>query len=269
MAGTKPRLIFVTYAAGSFEANLERNAAYVRRYMKADEVILLRRADLEADPIYAANRAVFDAPRGAGYWAWKPWAIGRALARARDGDVVVYQDAGFGLRYHNYLRVEALAAMARERGYIAGVVDPTHGPNRKWNRRSCLTATGELIPAYLDHPSVEAVLSLWTTAPASVGFVREWQRFCLDPDVIGDAPDPAKEDPDFVEHRYDQAILTNLAIRNGAPVLRPPEAVLPFAKSLMLLELVERARSSRAASLALNGFTAFLRLRDHIKGRQR
>lgn len=267
MHGPKPRLIFVTYASGPFEANLERNAAYVRRYMRADEIILLRRTDLEADPVYAANRAIFDAPRGAGYWAWKPWAIRRALAAARPGDVVVYQDAGVGYRYRNYLRIEALAAKARQTGFLAGVVNPTYGPNRKWNRQSCLRATGELTSAYLDHPTVEAVVSLWTTAPKSLAFVDEWLRFCLEPDAIADAPDPAQEDPAFVEHRYDQAILTNLAIRDAAPVLRPPAAVLPYAKSLMVLELVERAKTGRVAAIALSAFLTFLRLRDRLKGR--
>lgn len=262
-----PRIIFVTYASGTFEANLERNASYVRRYMHADEVILLRRGDLEADPIYAAHRDIFDAPRGAGYWAWKPWAIGRALAAARDGDVVVYQDAGFGLRYRNFLPLRALADEARRRGFIAGVVNPLHGPNRRWNHRRCLAATGEITPAYLDHPMVEAVISLWTTAPESVAFLREWQNFSLDAEVIGDSLDPEGEDSAFIQHRYDQSILTNLSIRHDAPVLVPDPRALPFAKSLTLLELVERSKTSSLIRALIPVLYVILGIRERFISR--
>ncbi|MDO9369815.1 MAG: hypothetical protein Q7T68_14705 [Sphingopyxis sp.] len=267
MPSHKPRIIFVTYASGAFEANLDRNAHYIRRYMHADEIMLLRRRDLEADPVYGAHRDIFDAPRGAGYWAWKPWAIRRALAIAREGDVVVYQDAGFGLRYRNLLPIKALAAQARRRGFIAGVVNPSYGPNRRWNHRRCLTATGEMTPKYLDHPTVEAVISLWTTAPESLAFLDEWQRFCLDAEVIGDSQDPASEDPAFVEHRYDQAILTNLSIRHEAPTLHPPQRSLPFVKSLALLELLARSERNVAIRALLPLLLVTLRTRDRIKSR--
>lgn len=267
MSRFEPRIIFVTYASGAFEANLERNADYVRRYMRADEIMVLRRRDLEADPVYAAHRDIFDAPRGAGYWAWKPWAIRRAVATARVDDVVVYQDAGFGLRYRNLLRMKALAAQARRRGFVAGVVNPSFGPNRRWNHRQCLAATGEITPAYLDHPTVEAAISLWTAAPESIAFLDEWLRFCLDADVIGDSGDPASEDPAFVEHRYDQAILTNLSIRHAAPTLHPPERSLPFVKSLALLELLARSESNMAIRALLPFLLVTLRIRDWFKSR--
>lgn len=264
----KGRIIFVTYAAGPFAANLVRNGWWVRRFMCADKVILLTRSDLEADPVYAPNRAVFDAARGAGYWAWKPWAIRRALSECKIGDVVVYQDCGFGLRYKNLLPIRALAHAARREGFIAGVANPAHGNNRRWSHRHCVTQTGAMTAEYLDHPIVEAVVSLWTNAPDSVAFVDEWLFHCLDPAVVGEPAEPEAEDPVFVEHRYDQSVLTNLAIKHSAPLLRPDAAVLPFAKSLMLLELAERAQQHRGWARVYAGLLAVLRLRDWLLGRK-
>jgi hypothetical protein len=72
-------LVYVTHAAGRFEANLERNGRLARWIGGARKAILLRRADLEADSIYAAHRDVFDA---AGRWLLGVEAMGHP---ARDG----------------------------------------------------------------------------------------------------------------------------------------------------------------------------------------
>jgi hypothetical protein len=261
MHTVKGRVIFVTYAAGAFTANLARNGWWVRWFMRADKLILLTRSDLEADPIYAPHRAVFDATRGAGYWAWKPWAIRCALNECQAGDVVVYQDCGFGLRYKNLLPIRALAQMARREGYVAGVVNPAHGSNRRWSHRHCVMQTGELTPEYLDHPTIEAAVSLWTGASGSVAFVDEWLTHCLNLAIVGEPPNTAEEDPSFVEHRYDQAVLANLAIKRKAPLLRPDTAALPFAKSLMLLEIAARAKQNRGWARVYAGMLAALGLR--------
>lgn len=268
VGSVKGRIIFVTYAAGTFAANLARNGWWVRRFMRADKLILLTRSDLEADPIYAPHRAVFDAARGAGYWAWKPWAIRRALNECQSGDVVVYQDCGFGLRYKNLLPIRALAHMALLEGFIAGVVNPIHGRNRQWNHRHCIMQTGQLTPDYLDHPTIEAAVSLWTSAPESVAFVDEWLAYCLSLAIIGEPANPTTEDPSFVEHRYDQAVLTNLAIKRRAPLLRPDPAILPFAKSLMLLELAARAQRHCGWAKVYEGLLSALHLRARLFGHQ-
>lgn len=52
----KGRIIFVTYPA-----NLARNGWWVRRFLRANKLILLTCSDLEADPVYAPHRAMFDA----------------------------------------------------------------------------------------------------------------------------------------------------------------------------------------------------------------
>jgi hypothetical protein len=48
--------------------------------------------DIDAK-FYKANKAILDAPR-AGYWLWKPYLIDRELKNMRDGDYLIYCDAG-------------------------------------------------------------------------------------------------------------------------------------------------------------------------------
>lgn len=265
---SRSRLIFVTYAAGAFARNLPVNGWFAKHFLRANEVILLRREDLEADPIYAPHRVVFDAARGAGYWAWKPWAIRRALASATDGDVVVYHDCGFGFRYKSLLYPRELLRLTRERGAIVGVRTGLYGSNRLWNHRECLRRTGAMTEAFLESPTIEASISFWRADAWSRGFVDAWLAACLDEEAIRDIrPDErSQQDPDFVEHRYDQAILTNLAVRHDAPVLTPSDGVLPFAKSISMLELDVRAchsRLHRAVRTALVGAASWRRQLRH------
>ncbi|HWU02317.1 MAG TPA: hypothetical protein VN222_06215 [Novosphingobium sp.] len=242
MAG---KLIYVSYASGRFEANLQVNARYARWLGGAERCILLTRRDLEASRIYAPHRDVFDAPRGAGYWAWKPWAILRAMDAAGPEDVIYYHDCGFGLRYKTFLRLRRLVALAREHGFVAGVACPQYGPNRIWNRRQCRELMGvggraDIAAA----PSIQATWSLWSNTPAARAFVERWLAYCLQFDAIRDASpaECAQEDEGFVEHRHDQAILTNLTLREGGFFVEPMEQTLDFAKSAAFLELDLRAR---------------------------
>jgi hypothetical protein len=255
-------LVYVTHAAGRFETNLQRNGRFARLIGGARKAILLRRADLEANDIYAAHRNVFDAPRGAGYWAWKPWAILQAMDASEPEDVIFYQDCGFGYRYLALLPLRRLTMLAREKGFVAGVVCPQYGPNRMWNRRRCLEMMGcagrdDIVEA----PSVQATLSFWSNTPEARTFVCEWLDWCLQLDAIRDAlpEERAAEAADFVEHRHDQAILTNLVYLRGAFALVPQDATRLFAKSASVLELDLLSRDSvfwRLLYRATIGFAA-------------
>jgi hypothetical protein len=252
-------LIYATYADGAFVRNFRTNAFFARHFMGADETRLFTRAELEASPLYAPHRSIFDAKRGAGYWAWKPWAILEALKAAQPGDVVLYQDCGRRLRYWSWLRPRELLAVAAERGFVAGVLSPQHGPNRRWNSAQCLEIMGCSDPWFLDQPVTEAVVSVWPVSERSMVFVSKWLEYCLKPDAIRDvAPEEiVHQAQGFVQHRYDQAILTNLVLKLDAPVLKPRAECLLFAKSVSVLELDLRANRSRIARVLLRILTTF------------
>jgi len=54
----------------------------------------------EVHEIYESHKALFDAPRGCGYWAWKPLLLYYYALQyppfygINEGDIVVYADAG-------------------------------------------------------------------------------------------------------------------------------------------------------------------------------
>lgn len=268
MAG---KLIYTTYASGPFTRNLKPNAFFARHFMGADKAMLYTRDDLERDPLYAAHKAVFDARRGAGYWAWKPLFIFRALQAAGPDDVVLYQDCGNGLRYKGLLRPRKLVEFARQHGFMAGVRSPQYGANRLWNRRRCRAIMGATDDRYGNAASIEASISVWPNTAESRDFVESWLKYCLDLEAIRDATSDEldNEDEGFREHRYDQAILTNLVLVRDAPALDVLDSTRPFAKSVTALELDLRSRSNvfwRIVHRAITGTGAVRRnIRTRIK----
>lgn len=263
------KLIYVTYAAGAYVRNLGPNGWFARHFMRADQIMQFTRADLEAHPLYAAHREIFDVPRGAGYWAWKPLFITEALKQAGPNDVVIYHDCGMGLRYKTILHPTRLIALARSSGFLAGVHNGQHGSNRRWNRRACLELMGADSDRVRDAVPVEAAVSLWTTNELSRRFLDAWLSWCLNLEAIrDDTPQEHRgEDPAFVEHRHDQSILTNLAVLEQAPVITPRADMLRFAKSVTMLELDQRGRDSLFWRLCRDGLLGLLKLRLKVLGR--
>ena len=44
-------------------------------------------------------------------------------------------------------------------------------------------------------------------------FIEEWLTWCLIKSIIDDEKDPYIQDKEFIDHRHDQSILTNLQIK--------------------------------------------------------
>lgn len=240
------KLIFVTYADGTYERNLRWNGLCARIFLGADKTFLFRRDDLESSDTYHQHSEIFDAPRGAGYWAWKPYFILRALHEAQPGDIVIYHDCGFGFRYKSFLRPRRILNLLKNSHFVAGVRMHQYGPNRRWCHKACFELMTDGSKKYLDAPITEAAVSFWVCSEPSKAFVSEWLNTCLNIEAIGDVSnnERAEQDSLFKEHRHDQAILTNLVISNEAQVLCPSPAAWRYAKSISMLELDLRARSN-------------------------
>lgn len=187
------------------------------------------RSQLEETSFYRANRRVFDAARGAGYWAWKPFFILETLKNSAEGDIIVYNDAG--RHQAPYVVDRSLGTLAdwvvRHRGgALPGVYIPQWGLNRQWTKGECFQAMNCDTSDIRDHPQVQATFSVWQRNDRSMDFVSEWLRWCVTPEAISDekvsdVPDAA----DFRDHRFDQSVLTNLSLKNGLACFGDPHQI--------------------------------------------
>jgi hypothetical protein len=199
-----------------------------------DECRAWNRRMLEETCFYAEHRALLDAPKG-GYWLWKPFLIARELSRLRAGDFLVYTDCGYPWRPLVIRQpVDPVLDWCEHEnaGLLPGVYATRHGANRRWTKRECFVAMNCDTAPYWEHPQVQATFSVWQKRPRAEEFVAEWLEWCLKPQALSDERTmPAiHEHPDFIAHRHDQSILTNLAIMRGVRCFGSPWEVHPDTK---------------------------------------
>ena len=188
-----------------------------------DHIVARTRADLIATDFYKTNRDVLDRCEGGGFCLWKPFLIRRELKEMRDGDLLLYVDAGDWLEgAGSDLRKTVAEVLQHEDVYL------TSGSfrNGDWTKRDTFVRMGCDSPPYHDAIQVEAGVCAFRASSSSRIAVGMWLGACEDADSLTSDENVMGRPnlPGFREHRYDQSILTNLAVRFGWPqgsALRP------------------------------------------------
>ena len=214
--------LYITFSGAPYEATtkliVERAIPY-----GADAVRVYDDRWLLTQPFYEQNRWLWDHPhkRGFGWYCWKPLVIWHALSTVQDGDVVLYTDADtipiapFGM----------LVDRCKADGGILLFAAEGH-TQIQWCKRDCSIVMGqdhrqaEALPN--DAPAGVARFMLFQRGPwRSTQFLMEWLTYCVNP--LANTFDPSvlgSEDFRFIEHRAEQAILTNLAHKYGLTLYR-------------------------------------------------
>lgn len=198
-------------------------------FHSTDEVHVYDEPWLMATDFYRRNQWLWEhhgdrnnVKRGFGWFAWKPYIILDALERANDGDIVMYVDA-------DTYPVRPFDMLYEECARIGGVMlFGAHGFERfnyMWCKRDCFLAMGQDSAKYWYGPHGVARFMLFQKGPwLTQQFLMEWLTYCLNPvcqtfddsrlghpEVYG----VEHSDPRFREHRTEQAIMTNLALKHG------------------------------------------------------
>lgn len=159
------------------------------------------------DEFAQANHETLSQTRGAGYWLWKPWIIFDALIETQPGDFIIYTDAGLIIN----ATINNLIAHMDQDILLFG---NTH-PHSRWCKMDVLKAMNCNRADFLNHEQVQASAIVIKKTPWSVKIISQWLRWAQTPGFIDDSPSIAQNTPQFIEHRHDQAILTNIALLNN------------------------------------------------------
>jgi FkbM family methyltransferase len=214
------RVVLVTYASGPrfLEAQRHLNAGALR-HAGISEIVPWTRQHIEQTRFYRQFRALLDLPRGSGYWIWKPFLILQQILALQDGDYVVYHDTGWVPGRFGFDR--SLAPLfdwsdAHADGCFPGLPCVAL-PNRSWTKRDCFIRMDCDSEPFWNAPQISATWSIWRRSARSIEFLCAWLRRATDPFSVTDHPNASGKDnfPEFIDHRHDQSILTNLAIATG------------------------------------------------------
>lgn len=166
---------------------------------------------------YLTNKETLNAERGAGYWLWKPAIILDAMLSVKDGDILIYSDAG--VEFINSVH-HIIERMDEDIFFF------TNGwPHVEWckgdvlqsilNWDVSLNSLPQTLRYMKEFKQIQASVIFFRVNHKTRDFVKEWLLYCQMPGFIDDSSSKLPNYPTFAEHRHDQAILTCLAIKHG------------------------------------------------------
>lgn len=221
------RVYLMSYATERF-AGVQRDLNISAIQWGVSNILTYREGDLHASEYYLNNKSILDEVCGAGYWAWKPYFVLKALEQLREGDILFYCDAGS-------LFVDSPAPLIRlcenhRQGMI--LFDARPLTNRQFTKRDCFVKLGCDGPDYWDAKMVIATIFVIRKIPPATDFLHEWLCHCQDRAAITDDPNVCGlgDLPGYLQHRWDQAILSVLGAKHKLETFRNPTVWGNFLK---------------------------------------
>lgn len=203
---------FLTYSDKNYRVQQDRLMNRAKELGVADQYTAYTREQLVETQFYKENKAILDLPKGAGYWAWKPFIIMEELAKMPPESIVVYLDSG------DFINNDFNQFLQRKMRNCDLLLTLGGFPNRQYTKRDCFVMMGADNDAYYDDIQVEAGIIVVKNTPSAIATLKEWQKWCLVPEVVTDMPNKhGKNLPEFIEHRWDQSILSIMKLYYELP----------------------------------------------------
>jgi len=170
---------------------------------------------LEVTDFWLAQKELLMYPRGAGYCIWKPMIMLHACSESEEGDVVSYHDAS--VLFKEDPRPLLDAQTKAQDIYVI----QTSFTNDDWTTDRCFKVMG------CDSDKYRWARQLWAGTMAVRNtdrgrrFLLDWLCWLLNKEALLDNKDDKRDHPEdsgrpnFNDHRCDQSILTNLALKWG------------------------------------------------------
>ena len=156
-----------------------------------------------------ASSDIFNESRGGGYWSWKPDIIHSALLNAKDGDIIVYCDAGCTIQLCGEWK-RIWKRLANHDIYAQRLFQRTE----KWTKRALVDFfRGTNGPAWEKQYQFLATVIIIKASPFSRMFIDEWRDMMINHPELADDVSSCKrykEKSCFIENRHDQAIYSAL-----------------------------------------------------------
>ena len=265
------QIVWVSYASGAYKGNIFWNKFFVKYFVKPDKIIFLTDNDLKSTNTYVNNREIFDGEKG-GFYAWKPWAINYAFEQLEENDILIYHDCGKGIKYKNFFKPIKLISYIRENDILPGINIPTYGRCDKWTHAECFKLMGCDNEFYYSTPQIETAVLGFKKSEKSRLILKEWMSYCLNKDVIQSPPKNLKphQREGFIEHRWDQSVLTNLAKKYKIKPIELDFHEVQLSKSISIIEISLWKKSSFLRKIIISfsvNFTSLYRgYKSRIKG---
>ena len=208
----------LNYADHNFRSAQRLNSRAGREVAGFDRVLSYGPGDIDAR-FRDANRATLSAPKGGGFWLWKPYFINRALAELPDGEWLFYCDSGSYFIESVRPAIEYFASL----GENIFCFEDQHA-EYKMTKRAVFERLGVEEGEIMATKQRLGGFLLFRASDNSRAFVRRWLQLAQESELINDelAGGGEGERPDFLAHRHDQSLLSVLSKLSGITAYRDP-----------------------------------------------
>lgn len=210
-----PKVRLIAFGAGlnGLENALARLRNQAKVFPLIDEVCTYTDKDLTEEYHKMFKDFPQKYPKGYGLWSWKPWLVSRELDSMRDGDILLYVDAGVELNPKGLGRFSYYLDLASRAGFVFFSLNLQ---NRFWTKHD----TGLVTRENYFRNQVAATAFFIQVSDKSREFAKEWLQLCSW-EAGSHLLDPISDSGETLEfqHRHDQSILSSVVFKNEISVL--------------------------------------------------
>lgn len=212
-------IIAINYADKSFQKAQKLNLETARRW-GADRTIAYTPDDID-DAFRAKNKNILSAKKGNGFYLWKPYFLNKAYKELKDGDYLIYTDAGSV--YVNKIQY-LLDCMERENLDIMVFSLQNEMLERKYTKRDAFVLMGCDEPKYTDTPQSIGGYVILKKSDFVEKFIAEDLEYAQDERIISEKENTQglNNYADFVAHRHDQSVWSLMIKKYGIKRFRDP-----------------------------------------------
>lgn len=172
-----------------------------------------KRAWIEQTDFFKNNQQVFKYEKYAGYFLWKPFCIKTALDTLYT-DRVLYCDSN--LRFKDFPKFEEVfyEQIAKEGVFF---VKHRNFINKDWTKRDAFfLMTSDDMSVWSAH-QVWSVILGFDRSEKSKSILDEYLFYCRNPYIVTELPNACGLEnlPGFKEHRWEQSVISILAVKYG------------------------------------------------------
>lgn len=207
----------ISFANKLFASSQRFNARAARRF-GADKVIKYTPKDIE-ESFKQENADIWNNTRGYGYWIWKPYITLKTLEVAKDGDFIIYMDAGACFTDNISILTDIM-----NKDNIDIMIFCLHSIEKKYTKRDAFILLDCDEPKFTETPQRCATYFILRKSDKSMKFIKEWLKYAKDRRIItNDKNVMGLENYEgFIENRHDQSILSLLSKKWNIKVYRDP-----------------------------------------------
>ncbi len=201
----------ISFGSNGYENAVKRLAESAEPYF--DKIFMC--SEKTIDEFKYKHSLHFKESKGFGWWAWKPYLIHSVMigdiaqSDMDTGDQIVYMDAC----------MEFVKSPMGWLNYFNEDINLfTNGQfHHKYCKEYCYNRMG--VQRNINQMQVNGAYQIYRKSKKSLAFLKEYMDYCLNLRCVNDdIEDPNEEHFEFISHRHDQSILTNLAIKHQIPI---------------------------------------------------